>query len=294
MMPVRASALASLALLALLPLALTLGGCDDGRKSAEAAAADELTKLSLVLGEDVGEVRRGLPAGALALGPMLDDDTLGSPVGVQKAISRTRALVPDLDVAKGTFFCVTDAGGEVVRSEADPDVLAKQSILTPFPALKKALAPGAPNGGLTEAWGELKDLRGVKNGPDLIWAAAAPVKDDKGRIKGLFVTGWSLRAYARRLESSAVGAVKEAAEKAGKKNPPIVYVFVVKGRTAYGTPIAPDVNAQAIEALDVVGKTAAGPYRDTLEITGRGFGVAGARAPELGDDAALAVLASEL
>jgi hypothetical protein len=275
-----------------LALALfTLAGCDDGRKSAEAAAAEELTKLSPVLGADVGEVRRGLPAGAAALGPMLDDDTLASPVGVQKAISRARALVKDLDVAKGTFFCVTDANGEVVRSEADPDVLAKQSILAPFPALKKALAP---SGGLTETWGEQKDLRGAKSGPDLIWAAAAPVKDDKGRVKGLFVTGWSLRAYARRLESSAISAVKEAAEKAGKKNPPLVYVFVVKGKTAYGTPIAPDVNAQAVEGLDLIGKTAAGPYRGTLEITGRGFGVAGARAPELGDDAVLAVLASEI
>ena len=36
------------------------------------------------------------------------------------------------------------------------------------------------------------------------------------------------------------------AEKAGKKNPPLVYVFVVKGKTAYGTPISPDVNAQAV------------------------------------------------
>ena len=65
-------------------------------------------------------------------------------------------------------------------------------------------------------------------------------------------------------------------------------------RPAYGTLIAPDVNAHAIEALDLVGKTAGGPWRGGIEITGRGFGVAGARAPELGDDAALAVLASEI
>ncbi len=69
---------------------------------------------------------------------------------------------------------------------------------------------------------------------------------------------------------------------------------MVKGKTAYGTPVAPDVNAHAIEALDLVGKTAAGPYRGTLEITGRGFGVAAVRAPEFGDDAALAVLTSEI
>jgi len=288
--PVRTSALATSAPLAL-SLALALTGCDDGRKSAEAAAVEELSVLSPVLAEDVAEVRRGLPIGAAKLGPMLDADTLASTVGVQKAISRTRALVKDLDVAKGTFFSYADKDGIVLRSEADPDVLAQKSILVPFPGLQKARAPG---GTLAEAWGEMKELRGARNGPDILWTAAAPVKDDKGALMGMFVTGWSLRSYARRLENSALASVKEASEKAGKKNPPLVYVFVVKGKTAYGTPVAPDVNAQAIEALDVIGKTASGPYRGTLEITGRGFGIAAGRAPDFGDDAALVVLASEL
>jgi len=270
---------------------LAVNGCDDGRKLAEQSATEALAKLAPVLAEDVAQVRRGLPEGAAKLGPMLDDDTTASLVGLQKAITRTRLLVPDLDVAKGTFFSYADATGTVLRSETDPDVLAKKSLLAAFPALKKATDPG---GGLTEAWGEMTELRGVRNGPDRIWIAAAPVKDDKGQIKGMFVTGWSLRAYARRLENSATLAVREAAEKAGRKNPPLVYVFVVKGKSAYGTPVTPDVNAQAIEGLDLIGKTAGGPYHGTLEITGRGFGVAGVRAPELGADAALAVLASEI
>jgi hypothetical protein len=288
MVPVRTHALAtSLAL----SLSLGLAACDDGRKSAEAAAAEELKSLAPVLAEDVAQVRRGLPEGAAKLGPMLDPDTLASPVGLQKAISRTRALVKDLDVAKGTFFSYADKDGTVLRSESDPDVLAQKSIFVPFPALQKARAPG---GSLAEAWGEMTELRGAKNGPDILWAAAAPVKDDKGALMGMFITGWSLRAYARRLENSALATVKDVSEKAGKKNPPLLYVFVVKGKTAYGTPVAPDVNAHAIEALDLIGKTAVGPYRGTLEITGRAFGVAAARAPELGDDAALVVLASEL
>jgi hypothetical protein len=272
-------------------LLLTLAACDDGRKASEQSAADELARLAPVLKEDVAEVRRGLPQGADKLGPMLDADTLGNPAALQKAIARTRATVKDLEVAKSTFFSYADTTGRVVRSEADPDVLADKPIFEAFGALKKAAAPG---GGLTEAWGELKELRGARNGPDLVWAVAAPVKDDKGQVKGMLVTGWSLRALAYHLENAAKLAVAEAAEKAGKKNPPLVYVFVVKGKTAYGAPIAPDVNAQAIEALDLLGKTAGGPYRGGIEITGRGFGIAGARAPELGEDAALAVLASEI
>jgi hypothetical protein len=270
---------------------LAATACDDGRKQAEQAAADTLPKIAPVLKEDVDEVRRGMPQGADKLGPMLDPDTLASLTSVQKSISRTRALVKDLDVAKGHFFSYADANGTVVRSETDPDVLQGTSIVAAFPALKKALAPG---GGLTDAWGEVKDLRGLRTGPDIEWVVAAPVKDDKGQLKGLFVTGWSTRLYMRRLETNATAAVKEAAEKAEKKNPPIVYVFLIKGKTAYGTPAAPDVNAHALEALDLIGKTASGPYRGTLEITGRGFGVAAMRVPELGDDAALAVLTSEI
>jgi hypothetical protein len=282
---------AALAFLTAVPLlALALAGCDDGRKRSEQAATDTLAKVAPVLTADVEEVRRGLPAGAAKLGPMLDPDTLADPVvAVRKAITRTRNLVPDLDVAKSTFFSYADATGKVVRSESDPDVLEGKSIIAAFPALKKAL-----DGTVAEGFGENKELRGVRNGPDLMWVAAAPVKDGQGKVAGLFVTGWSLRLYARRLETAAVAAAREAADKAGRKNPALVYVFVIKGKTAYGTPIAPDVNATALEILDLLGKTAAGPYHGTLEITDRGFGVAAARAPELGDDAALAVLATEI
>lgn len=277
-------------LLASLLLPLALAACDDNRKAAEQSAADALGKVAPVLKEDVMQVRRGLPEGAAKIGPMLDPDTLTDLLRVQKAISRTRALVPDLDVAKSTFFSYADKDGRVIKSEVDPDHLADKPLFPAFPGLRKAAEPG---GGLAEAWGDMKELR-LHNGHDLVWAAAAPVKDDKGQLKGLFVTGWSMRFYAKRLETAALSAVREAAEKAGKKNPPLVYVFLIKGKTAYGTPLAPDVNAQAIEALDLVAKTAAGPYRGTLEITGRGFGVAAARTPELGDDSALALLASEI
>src|SRR6185437_15531479 len=265
---VRTRSRTILAVASIASLVLALPACDEGKKASEQSAADELAQLSPVLKEDVEQVRRGLPQGADKLAGMLDADTMSSPAGVQKAIARARAGVKDLAVAKSTFFSFADTTGRVVRSEADPDVLADKSILAAFAPLKKAMDPG---GGLVEAWGEMKELRGAKNGPDLEWVAAAPVKGDKGQIKGMFVTGWSLRALAYHLENAAKLSLAEAAEKTGKKNPPLVYVFVVKGKTAYGPPIAPDVNEHAIEGLDLVGKTAAGPYRGSLEITGRTF-----------------------
>jgi hypothetical protein len=120
------------------------------------------------------------------------------------------------------------------------------------------------------------------------------VKDAKGQLLGMFVTGWSFRALAYHLETTEKMAASEATEKQGKKHAPLLYVYVVKGKTAYGAPLTPEVNAHALEELDLPAKTAAGPYRGSLEITGRVFGVAGVKAPDLGDDVVLAVIASEI
>lgn len=272
-------------------IVMVLSACDDGGKASEQIAVDELGKLATVVKEDVAQVRRGLPQGATKLGALLDADTLANPGALQKAIGRARAEVQDLAVSKGTFFSYADATGNVVRSEADPDVLAGKSIFGAFPGLKKAFDPASK---MVETFGEMKELQLAKTGPDMEWATAMPIKDDKGGLKGAFITGWSFRAYVYRLEQSAKMSVTSASEKAGKKHAPLVYIYLVKGKTAYGAPGTPEVNAKKAEELDLVGKTSAGPYRGHTEITGRMFGVAAQRVPDMGDDAVLTVLASEI
>ncbi|MFT3765030.1 MAG: hypothetical protein QM820_05880 [Minicystis sp.] len=278
-------------LAAILPAVVVLAGCDDNKKASEQSAADELAHIVPLAKEDVAQVKRGLPVGAEKLGKLLDPDTLANPAAVQKAIGRARADVKDSEIAKSTWFSYADTTGTVLRSEADPDMLAGKSVLVAFPALKKALDPA---GGVAEGFGEMKELKMAKTGPDMAWLAAAPVKDDKGAVKGMFVSGWSFRAFVYHLEQAAKMAVSDAATKKGKKNPPLVYIYLLKGKTAYGAPGTPDVNAKAVEDMDLLGKTAGGNYRGSTEITNRVFGVAGARFPEMGDDAALAVLASEI
>jgi hypothetical protein len=270
--------------------ALALTACDEGRKLSEQGAADELALIAPVVKEDLEQVRKGLPQGAKLLSG-LDADTLGTPAALQKAVAGARAHVPELAIAKSTFFSYVDATGTVVRSEADPDLLAGKSVLKSFPTLQKALDPAS---GVVEAFGEMPEMRGVKTGVDLAWAVGHPIKDDKGGGRGMFLTGWSFRSFAYHLEETAKRHVNDATKKAGKKLTPIVYVFMIKGKTAYGAPLTPDVNAQAIEGLGLVEKTAAGPFRTNLEITGRVFGAAAQRTPELGDDAAVAVLLSEI
>ncbi|MCK6590831.1 MAG: hypothetical protein L6Q76_25005, partial [Polyangiaceae bacterium] len=86
----------------------------------------------------------------------------------------------------------------------------------------------------------------------------------------------------------------EAAKQESRKKMPLVYVFVLRGKKAYGAPITPDVNAQAVEGLDLIEKTASGLWKGSVDITGRTFGVAAQRTPELGPDAGLAVIMSEI
>jgi hypothetical protein len=199
--------------------------------------------------------------------------------------------VPDLDVAKSTFFSLTDPFGIVLRSEADPDLLAQRSIIEAFPVLKKALDPESGN---VEAFGEMSELRGVRKGSDVAWVVAHPVKGSAGALKGIFVTGWSFRRYAYRLEQQAKHDLLEATEKNDEKKVPLVYVFVLRGAKAYGAPVTPDVNAEALEQLDPLAKAKAGTWRGQLEITGRRFGVAIARTPKLADDTGVAVILSQL
>lgn len=282
---------ARLAVVTLAFAAIGLTACDDGKKLSEREAAEEVARIAPMVQSDVEALRKGLPLGAAKLAEKTDADTLGNNSALQKAIAQSRVQVPELDTSKGTFFSITDASGMVLRSEADPDLLTGHSVIAAFPALKKALDPAS---GTVEAFGEMAEMRGLRTGQDLAWVLAHPMKDAKG-LKGLFITGWSFRKYGAYLDDRARRDLEAASLKAEKKTVPIAYVFLVKNGKAYGSPLlSADVNAQAIEGLGVIEKTAAGPYKGNIEITGRSFGIAAQRAPELGDDAAIVVLLSEI
>src|SRR5262249_30003783 len=144
-------------------------------------------------------------------------------VGLQKAIQAARSAVNDLDVSKATFFCFADSSGIVLRSEVDPDLLAQKSVFAAFPVLKKALEPTS---GIVEVYGEMQEMRGVRTGADHQWVLAHPVKMPDGAVKGMFVTGWSYRILARYLEDTAKRNLLESIKQQGKKNEPLLYLFV--------------------------------------------------------------------
>jgi hypothetical protein len=75
---------------------------------------------------------------------------------------------------------------------------------------------------------------------------------------------------------------------------PLIYVFVLAGSKVYGAPVTPLVNAETLEKLGLAAKMTEGTvFHQTLEITGRGFGIAAKRAPKMGADIGVAVLRSE-
>lgn len=255
--------------------------------SAEKAKGD-VVALAQAAHNDVAEVRSGLPQGAKFLLPIFATGKPANedPKGARSALETARNKVQDLRVSKGTFFAVAGTDGIVIRNDQDQDSMAGHALLEAFPELKTALA-----GQYVETRGSLPEAAGVRGRADGQWVAAQPVLGGT-EVKGLYVTGWSWAAYARRLEF-ALSSKLRSALKEGEKLP-LVYVYLVVGKDVFGAPVSPEVNARAIAQLSpLANASATTPTSFELEIAGREFGLGVELAPDLGKDVAIAVLRSE-
>lgn len=272
-------------------LVIAAPACSDDGVASKEQATLALTRIQPLVVRDVKQVMDGLPRGAELLARHLADDPGADPAELQRRIKAARENEPDLRVAKGTFFSFASPEGTVLRSEADPDRLVEKNVFGPFPALKKALETGA---GAVVATGEMEEMRGVRTGPDLAWVAAArvPGKDGAPAARGLFITGWSFRAYAFYLEEAARRALADEARKQEKNRTPVAYVYLARDGKVYGAPVSPEVNAEALARADVAARAKDGVWQGIIDITDRKFGIAAQRLPELGGDTTLAVIAT--
>ncbi len=272
----------------LLAVSFVATGCEGDKKKSLAKAKEHVAALAETIKADEGEVRSGLPLGVKHLEPLWQGDKAPKDdlKAVREALEKARNKTQDLRVAKSTFFALTDDHGTVLRNDQEQDLMTGKNMFTSFPELKDALS-----GKYVETHGSMPEAAGIK-GPDGQWVAATAVKVD-GAAKGLYVTGWSWSAYAYRLETSLRSSVKGGLAQNDKM--PLLYVYVVVGDAAYGAPVSPEVNAQAIAADKPLSKIQGddGSYETTLDITGRDFGLAVKKAPVLGKDVAVAVLRSE-
>jgi hypothetical protein len=262
--------------------------CEHDGKASSKLASQQLAELVKASAEDVRELRAGMPLGAAEVDKLLPEKGLEDldPMVARETLNKARSRVQDLRVAKSTFFALVARSGTIVRSDGEQDRLVGKDVFVAFPELKAVLS-----GGYKETRGSMPEAAGVRGRPDAQRVVAAAIGQG-GAVRGLYVSGWSWAAYAYRLENAARSSARAATEKGRKM--PLIYAYVVVGPDVFGAPISPDVNLKAVKDLDLAQKTRAGaPFTTELELTGRVFGLAAVRAPELGEDAIIALLRSE-
>lgn len=278
-------------------LACGLAGCKDkGQESANAAKENVRTLVDLTA-KDVEEIERGLPEGAKKLAIQLskESDPKGNAPAVRSALLKMRQQVPDLGIAKSTFFAFADEKGIAIRNDNEQDTMAGKDLVGAWPGLKPVLEGKA-------YVATIGKFPGAENpaGPDKEWVAATPVKKEDGTPLGILVTGWTYRRFAYHLQESLKRELQDALMRSGDKGKmPIVYVALFDKEAVYGafapkTIPFPAVNEQALKNLDLVSKTASGPAEGPIRITERDFGWAAARTPKLGEDVGVVVLRSEI
>jgi hypothetical protein len=278
------------------------GGCekDRGLKSAEDARAN-VQSLVEVTAKDVSEVERGLPEGAKKLGALLErdvgkDDPKQNAPAVRSALLKMRQQVPDLGIAKSTFFAFADPKGVGIRNDFENDTMAGKDLVTAWPGLKPVAADGAPYAATTGQGFSTPNPAG----PDKEWVAAVPVKKADGSPLGMLVTGWTYRRFAYHLQVTLQRNLQDQLMRTNEKGKlPILYVCLFDKENVYGAaspgaiPV-PEVNEKELAKVGLHAKTEAGPAASPLKITDRDFGWAAARLPKLGPDVGVVVLRSEI
>jgi hypothetical protein len=269
-------------------LAVSLVHCKDQAKESAAHAAPDAAMVATLVTKDVGEIERGLPEGATKLAPLVADgaDPRQDIAGVRKALARVRRDVVDLNIAKSTFFALTDPAGVGIRNDLEEDRMAGQNLATGFPVLVKA------KDGFVTGTGAFPGTE--KSGPDEDWIACSPVKRADGTTGAILVTGWSYRYFSRHLQEALKSQLLDQAKAAGQEGKiPVFYVSVFDKTGVFSSPVTPDVNTKALAGLDLVGKTAGGPVTGTIDIADRPFGYAAVRTPKLAPDTGVVVLRSD-
>ena len=278
----------ALALAVALPV---LGACKDkGKQSAEAARPNVESLVDLA-NKDVAEIERGLPEGGKKMSEILakTDDPRKNPPEVRAALNKIRRDVPDLGLAKSTFFAFTDEKGVAIRNNLEQDTMAGKDVVHGYPGLDKVLAG--------EAYVQTNGQFGTPNpiGPDKEWVAAVPVKRADGSLEGVLVTGWTYRWFAYHLQETLRRDLQDALLRTGDTGKmPIVYVLLFDKAAVYGARGTPRIHEKTLGQMDLASKTASGTADGSATIDGRLFGWAAARVPKLGPETGIVVVRSEI
>lgn len=262
-------------------------GCEDKGKVSEKAATAQVGQLVARVDGDVAELERGLPAGATRGFDVFYKN--GEPrddlAKVKKGLERVQRQVPDLTIAKSTFFALLDDKGVAIRNNLETDVMGGRDLFALFPALR---GQGAP---MQSAVGKFPEAQVQKSDPT--WIAVAPIKDGE-TVRGYLASGWSFRRFAYHLQEDLRSSEKAQMVDKSDAKLPIYYVAVFDAEGVYTAPQTPQVNEDALQQLGLAGRTSGGNASGTLDLEGRPFGWAAARTPKWGEGLGVVLLRSEI
>ena len=275
----------SLQALVLVPLLCSVLGCTDTGKVSAEHAKEHAKFLLRATNSDIEELKRGLPKGAVHLEAAFKEGPPDSQTA-SKVLETARNKIQDLRVAKSTFFALVAKDGTVIRNDQDQDLMAGKNMVSAYKELAQVFS-----GKMIEARGVMPEAAGVRGKPDAQWVVGVPIRVG-GEVVGAYVSGWSWSAYAYRLETALRSDVLSKTKEVGKV--PLLYVYVLVDGQAYGAPISPEVNGEAIVKQKPLTKASANaPFSMPLEIENRQFGLAVVPVEKLGKGVGIAVLRSE-
>ncbi|MGE3672917.1 MAG: hypothetical protein AB7K71_24800, partial [Polyangiaceae bacterium] len=208
-------------------LALVVGplaGCENTAKTSVTKATPHVTRLVKTATDDIQELERGLPKGAVLLGQELfpqekkvEEDAgadaaapaanspLGDPQELKRIIEQVRSKDADLRVAKSTFFALADPSGKVLRNDQQQDLMAGKSLFESYPELKAVQTTRQP---FVRTRGSMPEASGIRGRDDAQLVLASAVRQAgsaSGEVKALYVSGWSWTSYCYRLENALKG-----------------------------------------------------------------------------------------
>ncbi len=268
-----------------------LCGCKRQERIHEEGARAQVQFLTKTVESDVQELERGLPQGALRFRIFLASKTVVGhkleelPQEVRRELGTIRRENVDLTIAKSTFFGLANETGVFVRSNLDSETLAGKNLFESAPDLRRSHHQPFVSCMATFDPLQRKEER--------YWLATSAVKDEQEVVRAYYVTGWSLRAYALRLQEALKS---ELASKARTTHTldriPVFYLGVFEGPNVVTAPQTPSVDDDALKKLNLSERTQGGPTSGVLTITQRLFGYAAERTPKLGANVGVAVLYS--
>ncbi len=288
-------ALLSSLIATVVPITVAAGCKSKPQKQAEAAVADVDNVEKVIAARHVTSLARALPQAAISLSAKLSSDKPdfhNESKAMGASFTELRDKIDDLRSAKRSYFAIADASGEIVWVDDESWTVVGRRLAIGFPAVQEVIdgKPFATGGG--KYGGAAEDA--------LTFVEVAPLVRAGVRV-GLLVAAWEAHDAAEDLQRQlqtelAMKTVKPKVRAKAKDkyqyalDQPDLWVAMFRGGNLYFAEDAPQPLVDGAKTINLLAKTANGPWNGTFDVMNKGWGAAAKRLPSLGPDVGVAVL----